>query len=64
MITDAKKKLPPAVEAIQIIRKKEGDKRRVAGTIECPECKGELNYSIASNGHIWGKCKCGLAWMM
>ncbi len=36
------------------------------GKIECPKCKGELNYSRAkSNGHVWGKCKTEncLSWM-
>jgi transposase-like protein len=27
------------------------------GIIECPACKSELSYSVAKNGHIWGKCK-------
>lgn len=34
------------------------------GKIECPSCKGDLNYNASStNGHIWAKCKCGLGWV-
>jgi hypothetical protein len=37
-----------------------------SGTVECPECKGKLHFSIASsNGHLWGRCEkdgC-LSWM-
>lgn len=36
------------------------------GTIECPKCNGQLNYTRASsNGHVWGKCKTDncLSWM-
>ena len=55
----------PVMEAIQAIRLKEGKKTRVAGTIPCPSCKADLAYSIASNGHIHGKCSgCGVGWMM
>jgi len=53
--------------AIAAIQKKEGKKRGVVGTIECPVCGKSLKYSIAaSNGHVWGKCETTncLAWMM
>lgn len=51
--------------AMKAIRSKEGDKRRVKGTIRCPDCAADLDYSIAGNGHIHGKCSgCGLAWTM
>jgi hypothetical protein len=34
-----------------------GGKRRVQGTIDCPNCAdGKLRYSVASNGHVWGSC--------
>lgn len=36
------------------------------GQIECPICKGNLHYSVASyNGHLWGKCETEgcVAWM-
>lgn len=57
--------LSSTAKAIQLIRAKEGNKRGCAGTIPCPDCGKDLQYSIAKrNGHIWGKCSCGLAWMM
>lgn len=37
------------------------------GSIVCPKCAGDLNFSVAkSNGHIWGRCNTEgcLAWMM
>ena len=41
----------------QIIAK-EGQKRGVTGTIPCPKCGAELQYSISDyNGHIWGRCE-------
>jgi hypothetical protein len=49
----------PSLEAIKLIREKEGDKRRVAGTVPCPVCGKDLRYSIASNGHISGRCESG-----
>lgn len=36
------------------------------GSVECPNCDGMLNFSVAkSNGHIHAKCSgtCGVAWM-
>lgn len=34
------------------------------GKIVCPSCGGNLHYTQAEvNGHIWGKCKCGISWM-
>lgn len=27
------------------------------GTIECPNCKGKLDWAIAKNGHCWGRCQ-------
>lgn len=55
------------LEAIAKIKETEGKKRGVKGSINCPKCNGELQYSIAKlNGHIWGKCKTDkcLKWMM
>ncbi|MDD5358419.1 MAG: hypothetical protein PHX80_04680 [Candidatus Nanoarchaeia archaeon] len=41
--------------------KETGEKQ---GKIKCTSCGGDLHYTQAEcNGHIWGKCKCGLAWM-
>lgn len=64
-------------KAIELIQKKHkvdiewenpsNKNKTVQGTIECPVCKGDLNYSVSSyNGHIWGKCKTEdcLNWMM
>ena len=39
---------------------------RREGAVECPICDGEVRYSIASNGHMHGKCvttKGCLGWM-
>jgi hypothetical protein len=35
------------------------------GQVDCPGCgtAGALAYSIASNGHVWARCSCGLEWM-
>lgn len=34
------------------------------GKIECTSCGGDLHYTQAKlNGHIWGKCKCGISWI-
>jgi hypothetical protein len=27
------------------------------GSVECPKCKGYLNWEKHSNGHIWAKCE-------
>ena len=29
---------------------------RTAGIMPCPSCDGQLKYSVASNGHVWGAC--------
>lgn len=36
-----------------------------SGTVKCPECKKELHYRVASNGHIHAKCETPLClnWM-
>jgi hypothetical protein len=48
-----------ALAAIRATGKRQGE-------IDCPRCGGKLGFSVASNGHIWGKCKTEgcLAWMM
>ncbi len=54
-------------DAIKLCREHAGGKRGIAGTVECPKCKGTLYYTVAaSNGHLWGRCetKDCLAWMM
>ena len=34
------------------------------GAIECPSCKGRLEYAQSSiNDHTWGSCKCGVGWI-
>lgn len=39
------------VENISVTKKR-------TGSINCPVCKkGDLRYSQASNGHIWGCCE-------
>jgi hypothetical protein len=42
-----------------------GDKRDVAGVIECPRCQGQLHYCVQKNGHIHGHCESEdcLKWM-
>lgn len=52
--------------AVERCRGDAAGKRGVRGTVECPACKGKLNYSVASsNGHLWGGCetKDCLRWM-
>ncbi len=36
-----------------------------SGIIKCPNCGGELSFSVARNGHIHAQChgSCGVAWM-
>lgn len=37
-----------------------------ASSLQCPICKGVLNYSVASvNGHVWGRCATAgcVSWM-
>lgn len=49
-----------AIAAVSEDAKAKGLKKGHGGTgsIECPICKGRLNYSVAShNGHIWGACQ-------
>jgi len=39
-------------------------RRDGGGSIACPECGQRLNYTIASNGHIWATCSGGcVSWM-
>lgn len=54
------------LEAIRLIREKEGKKRGVTGEVPCPACSKPFRYSIASyNGHIHGRCTgCELSFMM
>jgi hypothetical protein len=46
-------------------RKVMSDSGLKGGTVECPKCKGSLNWSKHSNGHIWAKCasKDCIGWM-
>lgn len=38
--------------------------KETSGTIECPNCKGQLTFSSASNGHARGSCKqCEVSFM-
>lgn len=48
-----------------IFEKEEGKELPSRGKIECPKCGHTLNYTIASNGHAWGRCETPdcLAWM-
>lgn len=46
------------LEAVSLISDQKQKDGKLKGTIKCPECGGELHYSIASsNGHIWGACE-------
>lgn len=50
------------LDALKLIK----DRKEDQGKIECPKCKGDLNYTRASsNGHVWGKCTTVnfLSWM-
>jgi hypothetical protein len=54
---DLKIRAQGMLAALSAIMKKEGKKRGISGVIECPLCKGKLQYSIAgNNGHVWGCC--------
>jgi len=33
-----------------------GKKRPTSGVITCPNCQGQLAYSVAWNGHTMGRC--------
>lgn len=60
-------KIDNVVSAILEIRTKYEKDKQPSGSITCPECGGELRYSVAScNKHIWGACttKNCLSWMM
>ena len=57
------------LEALVIIeeQRKLDPECKWSGTIKCPACKCNLNYSVAQiNDHVWGKCstKDCLSWMM
>lgn len=53
-LTLKSKDMEDIVEALKIIK----DLKENQGIIECPRCKGRLNYTRAeSNGHVWGNCK-------
>lgn len=58
-------KFSGAIQAMILIKKKEGNNRGVSGEVPCPECGKPFQYSIAkSNGHIHARCSgCGLAFM-
>lgn len=43
-------------QAIDLCREDASGRVGVRGAIECPKCGGLLSYSIAQNGHAWGKC--------
>lgn len=57
-----------ALDAVHADAKARGLRKGHGGTgaVKCPNCGGEIAYSVASfNGHIWGKCStvgC-VAWM-
>lgn len=60
-IEEAGTKQIKAYVAVKNHIKETGEKQ---GKIKCTSCGGDLHYTQAElNGHIWGKCKCGLAWM-
>lgn len=42
-----------AYEAVKVAA---GKKRPTSGMIPCPNCQGQLVYSVAANGHTWGRC--------
>ena len=57
----------PMIIAIRAIRAKRERDNLSRGTVPCPVCGSDLNYSVSSyNGHVHGQCtKPGcLAWMM
>lgn len=60
-------KINNVVSAILEITNKYEEDKQLLGSITCPECGGELCYTIASsNKHIWGTCKTKncLSWVM
>lgn len=65
MERDARERTANLAAALAIIRDETRGARNVAGEIACPVCAGKLAFSVASNGHVWGKCETEhcLAWM-
>jgi len=51
--------------ALAFIQEDSKGRRGVKGSISCPRCGKKLNYSVAKNGHRWGKCETEgcLCWM-
>lgn len=45
------------LEALAAAKRHANKRRCIRETIPCPVCKGDLVYSVASNGHMWGKCR-------
>ena len=43
--------------ALAFIEEETKGGRGVKGSIKCPACGNQLDYSVANNGHIWGRCK-------
>lgn len=43
-------------KSIDLCREDAGGRLGVRGAVACPKCGGLLSYSIAQNGHAWGKC--------
>jgi len=59
-------RLACTLEAISKIQEQNKLDKAGFGTITCPSCKGNLQYSISSyNGHVHGQCKTEgcLQWM-
>jgi ribosomal protein L32 len=53
-----KRRIQAALTALVLIKEKEGKKKGITGTIECPECGNQLNYTISEvNGHVTAWCK-------
>ena len=49
------------LQALNLSAKEKGNQ----GQIKCPKCSNDLNWTRASNKHVWGKCKTEncLSWM-
>jgi len=47
------------LRALAAVKAAVGKKRRCSGTITCPNCQGQLAYSVAANGHTMGRCSTG-----
>jgi len=68
-MNELKERMKHVNSSIKAIHEKHGSGKpesQIFDSIECPQCKGVLEYTVSSyNGHIHGRCKTDdcLSWM-